>query len=220
MESLEKPTEEEDNWSYLAPVYDELYGLVEYPDPVLIAEEMVRLNVRKEATIADVGCGTGLLGKELLSKDFKNLVGIDASTKMLEQARAKNIYTSLVEHRFGEGPLAKELINKFDVIVGASIFSEDLMPIEAFDQFHQMIPNSAQEAHIIISGRSAALEAVPFIEKFNELEKEKKLCVVSKRTFIRYKNAPKGMMKGLEETEAMIMVFKKQSREGEEEANA
>ena len=42
--------------------------------------------------ILDIGCGTGLLGQEILSKGFVKIDGTDFSTKMLEKAAEKNIY--------------------------------------------------------------------------------------------------------------------------------
>lgn len=53
----------------------------------------------KPATIGkaiDMGCGTGLLGQELLRHfNIQHLAGVDLSTKMLEHCQAKNIYQSL-----------------------------------------------------------------------------------------------------------------------------
>jgi len=49
-------------------------------------------------TVLDLGCGTGLLGQELIkTKTIKNLVGIDIAERMLEQCHEKNIYHALHE---------------------------------------------------------------------------------------------------------------------------
>ncbi|MBY0377445.1 MAG: tetratricopeptide repeat protein, partial [Gammaproteobacteria bacterium] len=49
-----------------------------------------------EATVVDIGCGTGLCGEGL--KDFaRHLIGIDLSPAMLSIARDKKIYQELIE---------------------------------------------------------------------------------------------------------------------------
>ncbi|XP_060080070.1 methyltransferase-like protein 27 [Ylistrum balloti] len=50
---------------------------------------------RKNISILDVACGTGLLGEKLYEEGFTNLDGLDPSEKMLDVARAKNIYNTL-----------------------------------------------------------------------------------------------------------------------------
>lgn len=74
---------------------------------------------RRFARVADLGCGTGLMGQHLANAD--ELVGIDLSPKMLDQARRKNIYTRLV---------AADLINfldtesgTFDLFVAADVLN-------------------------------------------------------------------------------------------------
>lgn len=49
---------------------------------------------RRFTRVADLGCGTGLMGQHLAHAD--ELVGIDLSPKMLDEARKKNLYTRLV----------------------------------------------------------------------------------------------------------------------------
>ena len=44
--------------------------------------------------VLDLGCGTGLVGGEIGSRN-RRLVGIDLSPKMIERARARNVYTEL-----------------------------------------------------------------------------------------------------------------------------
>lgn len=46
--------------------------------------------------VLDLGCGTGLLGRELITQfEINELVGVDLSPNMLSQCRAKNIYHAL-----------------------------------------------------------------------------------------------------------------------------
>ena len=45
--------------------------------------------------IIDLGCGTGLLGKELHNRGFIDIDGVDFSQGMLEKARALNVYQNI-----------------------------------------------------------------------------------------------------------------------------
>jgi predicted TPR repeat methyltransferase len=66
--------------------------------------------------ILDAGCGTGLCGP-LLAPYARTLIGVDLSTRMLDQARVRGGYTKLVK-----GELTAFIgghANRFDVIVSA-----------------------------------------------------------------------------------------------------
>ena len=72
----------QDEWGYIAPriAVDALDQLVD----------------RNTVSIADLGCGTGLVGQELGSRGYQTVDGFDISEGMLEQARAKDVYRNLM----------------------------------------------------------------------------------------------------------------------------
>lgn len=72
--------------------FDGVMGQIDYKLPQLIAEAIGSPN----GTIIELGCGTGLTGKYLKTKQ-NHLIGIDISPAMLEKAKTKNIYDELVE---------------------------------------------------------------------------------------------------------------------------
>jgi predicted TPR repeat methyltransferase len=47
--------------------------------------------------VLDLGCGTGLVGLALADLKLGPITGIDISARMLEQARIKSVYTTLIE---------------------------------------------------------------------------------------------------------------------------
>lgn len=49
----------------------------------------------KDASIADIGAGTGMVGEALHQLGFTNISAIDFSPQMLDIAKSKNIYTSI-----------------------------------------------------------------------------------------------------------------------------
>ena len=67
-----------------------------YAAPDAAASAVARHVPDIRAPILDAGAGTGIVGDILAARGFRNLTGIDTSTHMLAEARAKNCYRELV----------------------------------------------------------------------------------------------------------------------------
>lgn len=57
--------------------------------------------ITSKGTIADLGCGTGELIQQMLNPEIKEIIGVDSSPEMLEQAR-KRLKGSSAKLRLGE----------------------------------------------------------------------------------------------------------------------
>jgi methyltransferase-like protein 27 len=80
----------------MAPTYDAtLLNDWGYQAPALAADLLARY-VELKSTILDVGCGTGLTGRELRRVGFEVLHGADISEPSLQSAAKKGVYESLV----------------------------------------------------------------------------------------------------------------------------
>lgn len=82
--------------SYADHYEPHLLNALDYKIPQLLLDAVLRIAkpAEKSWDILDLGCGTGLCGTPF--KPYaKNLVGVDLSTKMLEIAAQKQIYTEL-----------------------------------------------------------------------------------------------------------------------------
>jgi predicted TPR repeat methyltransferase len=79
-----------------ADSYDEQLAALENRGPTLIAQAVKDLGSTPVNSVLDAGCGTGLCGPALRPL-AKKLVGLDLSGKMLDKARALNIYDTLIE---------------------------------------------------------------------------------------------------------------------------
>ena len=105
---------------YASYFEDSLINKLEYKTPKIIVDMIVSKNLNISlGSILDLGCGTGLIGKEI-RKFCKKLVGIDLSSLMLEQAKNKNIYDKLA-HRDIVDYLSTEKLD-FDYFISADVF--------------------------------------------------------------------------------------------------
>jgi predicted TPR repeat methyltransferase len=96
-------------------------------DGALVLSRFVTL----EQKILDAGCGTGLVGGHLGSLGYKNIFGIDLSSRSLDVARQKGVYESLIKHNLQEILPFED--NCFDATICIAVFSrfntEDLTEI-------------------------------------------------------------------------------------------
>ena len=105
---------------------------LEYHIPKLLAQliEDTGLMARQDLNIIDLGCGTGLCGP-LFKNAAANLVGVDLSSRMLEKARARNIYDELHEADIIDA--LEHATHIYDLILAADVFVYvgDLAPVFA-----------------------------------------------------------------------------------------
>jgi predicted TPR repeat methyltransferase len=83
-----------DDWSknYDAHLLDD-FG---YISPQIAAQTLAGRSKQRDLAIVDYGCGTGLVGEELVLQGFATVDGVDISAGMLGQAREKGVYRNLV----------------------------------------------------------------------------------------------------------------------------
>lgn len=103
-----------------------LVEILQYNTPkkliTLLNDYVVEQSIKKEKlTILDLGCGTGLCAEELRSYNIgKSITGVDLSSKMIEQAKAKNVYKHLIVKDI-EGFL-KNTENRYSTIISSDVF--------------------------------------------------------------------------------------------------
>ena len=99
---------------------DALVNNLQYSLPFIIKELILESNSEKSQykNVIDLGCGTGLAGKDL--KDIStNLIGIDISQNMVFEAKKLNIYDTLIV-----GDIVEKLNafhDKFDLLVALDV---------------------------------------------------------------------------------------------------
>ena len=87
--------------------------------------------------VLDIGCGTGLLGKELDSYNFNNLYGIDISQKSLQFTQQFEIYKGLYQAELGKSLDFES--NSFDALVSSGVFTRGQVPLNAFEELIRIL---------------------------------------------------------------------------------
>ena len=106
--------------NYAARFESSLIDKLEYEIPRNIAEMIIKESKSDFlVSIADLGCGTGLFGTEII-EICKRLEGVDISEKMLAEAKKKNIYNKLIKQDI-IAYLSKTHLN-FDYFVSTDVF--------------------------------------------------------------------------------------------------
>ena len=110
----------EQTFDSFAGSFDSKLASLLYRAPALVAGMLVDADVgaSKAGTldVLDAGCGTGLCGP-LVAPYARRLVGVDLSARMLDQARARNVYDELVQRELTA--YLRDSPGAFDAIVSA-----------------------------------------------------------------------------------------------------
>jgi predicted TPR repeat methyltransferase len=92
---------------------------LKYRTPELLSDVIARSLPATKLDILDLGCGTGLFGARLRAR-ARTLTGVDISPNMLQLARERGIYDSLVCEELVE--FLRTRSEQFDIAVAADVF--------------------------------------------------------------------------------------------------
>ena len=111
---MAKPTTEANQFRALAPVYDEVMRHVPYRMWVRYIHELLHSVDAAPATILDVACGTGSVAMPLAKAGYE-VVGVDISAEMIEEAEAKARSAGLDIEYYAQDAAKMHLDRKFDL---------------------------------------------------------------------------------------------------------
>ena len=115
-----------------------------------------------------MGCGTGLVGHYLSEYGFKNIVGIDASSGMIEKAASKGTYKELDELFLGTpDTFPSKYHDTFDVITASGILAEGHLDSKVFDE---MLLALKVGGYAIFATRTMYLTMYNYEVRIKELE--------------------------------------------------
>jgi predicted TPR repeat methyltransferase len=111
--------------------FDEhLVQQLKYDAPVNLFNLLRRYNKTNSLDVLDLGCGTGLMGIQIISI-AKTLVGVDLSQRMLDKAKRRSVYDDLICNEIIE--FLKSHTKKYDLVIATDVFIYlgDLMQVFA-----------------------------------------------------------------------------------------
>lgn len=129
-----------------------LLGAFDYTAPEKMLTYFTKY-VASAARILDAGAGTGLVGKLLYEQGYRNLVALDLSKGMLDEAEQKNVYVELKQGVLGE-PLDFPTA-AFDAVVSVGVFTLGHAPVRAFPE---LIRLTKPGGYIVFSLNSALVD--------------------------------------------------------------
>ena len=120
---------------YAPKFEDSLVHNLDYKIPNVICEMIMKHNVLDSlGSVLDLGCGTGLLGKEI--KQFcEHLEGVDLSDRMLDGARGKNVYDKLTNSDIADYLLKEDLDFDYFIFTDVFVYVGDLSNVFQLIQF-------------------------------------------------------------------------------------
>jgi len=175
----------EERYDQWAKDYDaDLEQDFEYQGPQRTAEFFTRY-VPKTARILDAGAGTGLMGEVLGKLGYHDLVAMDLSQGMLEEARKKNVYREF--HRMVMGETLDFTTDSFDAVISTGVLTVGHAPASSLDE---LVRITKPGGHIVFTLRPDVYEDSGFKEKQTALESEGKWKLVEVSE--EFQTIPKG----------------------------
>ncbi|MBI2888047.1 MAG: class I SAM-dependent methyltransferase [Chloroflexi bacterium] len=108
-----------------------------------VAQHLTGMDVAPDATIIDIGCGTGRMLRELAAAGFKNLSGTDFSTACVELSKKAAPHATIWRHNVLEGPAGR-----FDVALLTEVIEHVTDPVLALQN---VAASLADGGHLLLT---------------------------------------------------------------------
>lgn len=142
-------------------------GRFGYVAHVASAEALDKVLDANSALILDAGCGTGLVGEELVKRGYSKIDALDYSKEMLDEAARKKIYQRHIQADLSK-PLAIDN-NLYDAIVCTGTFTYGHVKAHAFDE---LIRITKPDGIISFTIREGAYEDYGYRQRMIALERQ------------------------------------------------
>ncbi|WP_163340768.1 class I SAM-dependent methyltransferase [Desulfopila sp. IMCC35008] len=142
-------------------------GAFGYVAHIATAKALADVVDDRNSLILDAGCGTGLVGEQLVEHGYTQIEALDYSAEMLKEAEAKNIYA-----RHMQADLSKPLDiqdNTYDAIVCTGTFTYGHVTPDGFDE---LVRITKPGGTICFTVREGAYEDHGYAERLQKLESE------------------------------------------------
>jgi len=152
-----------------ANAYEGDYAAYDYQGPWKAAASVHKsLQGNTEAKIIDIGCGTGLVTKELRKLgSYSNIDGLEPACGMLEVANLSGLYKKVYNQFFHIDSGIKE--DQYDALMTCGTFMPE--HIEA-DSIKEMVKIIKPGGFVVVCMRDSYLTSVPDLQKLRPYIKE------------------------------------------------
>jgi SAM-dependent methyltransferase len=137
------------------------------------AAECFSKYVPKDARVLDAGAGTGLVGELLAQQGYTDMVAMDISKGMLDEAKKKNVYKQFDQMVMGE--TLDYPSDSFDAVVSVGVMTVGHAPASSLDE---LIRVTKPGGYIVFSLRPDVYRDSGFRQKMDGLEIEGKWKLV------------------------------------------
>jgi trans-aconitate methyltransferase len=187
--AIETPEDSISYYKDFSKHYDLMFAdALDYSYPKRVAEELFQ-NFNGKGNICDIGCGTGLVGKELSSLNPELIIdGFDISAEMIKKAKEKNIYRN-----FYEIDLTRPISNvptNYSAIISAGAFTHGHLGPKTLVNLLLLCNDNA---FLTIGINAAHYREKGFERMLNELQSSSKIKMIkiSKQPIYSKKNQTK-----------------------------
>ena len=173
-----------DHW---ARHYDTDVEAEAYCGPTMIVDLLdavaSQVNVQPDSQIIDACCGTGLVGRTLQERGYRQLSGCDLSQLMVEQAHATQAYQRLYGEIDLTLPLPSHLLQRFDAVLCCGAFIPGHLPASAL---RGLVAMTRPGGVVVVSIREVYYKTDHFEDLIQTLIRENGLSVLEKQKSARY----------------------------------
>jgi ubiquinone/menaquinone biosynthesis C-methylase UbiE len=198
--SLKTPEDSTKLYKKWAKTYDKDFALTsKYISPKKISIFFNKYARITDNPILDVGAGTGLVGEFLYKTGNKKIIGIDISQEMLEQAKLKRCYSSLIQADVTKNIPLKS--NSIGAIVSAGTFTHGHVGPDSFDELLRITKPGGL---FVLSINLKVFIQGGFKEKFSKIKKS-----ISVPIFNEFKAHGKNKDEKFNEIRLLASIFRK-----------
>lgn len=139
--------------------------------------------VRHVSSVLDACCGTGLVGRTLHERGYRQISGCDLSKPMIDQAQATQAYQHLYSQIDLTQPLPPDMLRRFDAVVCCGAFIPGHLPASAL---RGLIGMTQSGGVVVVSIREAYYDTAGFEPLLQALEDEQGVSVLQGQMSARY----------------------------------
>ena len=174
--------------------YEQDLMILGYDDHIGTADAVEKAGIPKDALINDFGCGTGLIGDELVKRGYAPIDGCDASEKMLDICKTKGTYKDVRQLYLCKQQIPEEWKGKYDCIVSAGLMTFDHCDSSVLEEKYSCLRKDGPGI-IIFTMRPHYMDTHGYGEYLKKMEADGRIEPAGHVEFMRYYKSDENQVK-------------------------